>query len=232
MFDLPPDDDRLGGQLMAIARDTTLRQAVYARIGEYCHQCRNRLNSLKLSLYLARREATGRASETWEALEKHYLALEQMIERVQVICRPMTLSRVRLGLDLLIDDRRARWSDLLAERGGELVCIPPGERAVATLDVDRMGLALDALATWRARVAPPGTNIRLRWRVDSGRARIGWEEEVPRAKFALDEGWGRGWEGDWTLPLLARVLAAHDGDLRIDEMSGWRLELSWPDGSS
>ena len=42
-------DDALGGQLLRIARDPDLRQRVYEHLREYCHQCRNRLNSLKLS---------------------------------------------------------------------------------------------------------------------------------------------------------------------------------------
>ena len=51
------EETRLSRQLMEFARDTTLRQEVYKRLGEYCHQCRNRLNSLKLSLYLVKRQS-------------------------------------------------------------------------------------------------------------------------------------------------------------------------------
>lgn len=223
------NDGLLGDQLLAIACDPTLRQSVYLRLGEYCHQCRNRLNSMKLSLYLAQRASSESHGGRWEAIEGHYRELEARIERIQTICRPMVLSPVTVGLDLLVEDRRGDWAALLADRGGELDCVAPSERAVASLDVDRFGSALDALAAWRAGAISPGTTTRLRWRVEAGRAHLTWEEDRPRMKFSLPPDHGP--DRTWTLPFLARVISAHEGDLLLRDGDGWRIDLSWPAAS-
>jgi len=220
------EDARLADQLLAIARNPILRHSVYERLGEYCHQCRNRLNSLKLSLYLARRGAVEGYAGTWDALDGHYLELELLIERVQVICRPMVLSRITVGLDLLIEDRRQEWTSILAGRGGDLSFIAPTDRALASLDIDRMILGLDALARWRSVAVAPGTTTRIRWWVDAGWAHLAWEEDPPRARFTL--GTDPSPDRTWTLSLLARVAAEHDGELRLNDRLGWRLELTWP----
>src|SRR5258707_9571590 len=100
----------LADQLLEVARDPTLRQSVYLRLGEYCHQCRNRLNSLKLSLFLAMKQSDQGLRHEWGLIERDYLELERIVDRVQMICRPMTLSRVSLALDLLFEDRREEWT--------------------------------------------------------------------------------------------------------------------------
>ncbi len=220
------DDGGLGGQLLAIARDAGLRRAVYGRLGEYCHQCRNRLNSLKLSLYLARRGATEVRSGGWDELDARYQELEKLVERVQIICRPMALSRVTLSLDLLIDDRRAEWTRLLHGSGGDLVFLPPAEATVASFDVDRLGSALDALVAWRAGGGAAGKTARLRWWAEAGHSHLLWEED----------GRNQGEDADppavedrsWTLPFVARVIEAHGGDFRLKVGHAWRLDLSWP----
>lgn len=212
----------LADQLLVIVREPRIRQAVYEELGEYCHMCRNRLNSLKLSLFLAKKQSTGRRVEDWERIERHYVELERAVDRVQTICRPMTLSPVSIGLELLIEDRRAEWIRLMAESGCELECVPPPARALAAFDVERMGQALDALIRWRAGDPSPGRLARLRWWVEAGTAHLAWEEERSTPVRPSDEG------ATWNLPLLVRIVLAHGGDLRLTDDSDWRLRLSWP----
>jgi hypothetical protein len=219
-------DTTLADQLLRIARDPDLRRTVYEQLGDYCHQCRNRLNSLKLSLYLAMRQSPTADAGHWSTIDGHYQDLERRVDRVQTLCRPLTLSRVTLGLDLLIDNRRAAWSRSMASAGRSLVFDPPVDRAVANFDVERMGQALDSLVEWRAGDPSSATEARLSWWVSGGGAHLAWEElQAASSRPTLP----RSSEGaTWTLPLLSRVVMAHGGDYRVEDDRGWRLEIWWP----
>jgi len=214
-------DADLGSQLMAIARNPALRDAVYGRIGEYCHHCRNRLNSLKLSLYLAKQQASPELFDRWSGLDRHYGELERKVEHVQRLCRPMTLARVRINLELLINDRRSSWSDLWSARHDSLRFIPPREPLVAVLDVDRIAHALDAVVAWRAEQGGPDATACLSWWLEAGQARLAWEESGASPTAPQSD---RG----WSLPWLTRVIAEHAGRAEVADRSGWRLDLSWP----
>src|SRR4051812_32890297 len=65
----------------------------------FCHDCRNDLNSLKLSLYLARSGAEGSDPSIWDEFEPRYRALESLFERLQMIYWPMVPETVRLPLE-------------------------------------------------------------------------------------------------------------------------------------
>jgi hypothetical protein len=221
-------DEDLSLPLLRVATDPALRQAVYDHLGDYCHQCRNWLNSMKLSLYLARRNPSGVALDRWEAIEEHYAGLERLVERMQLLCRPMTLTRVQLGLDLLVAEHGAAWTRTLAEQGRELVFDPPSRRTVASFDPGVLGEALDGLVSWRGSEPSAGPSSRLGWSVEAGRAVVFWHEEPagkpasePRTRACLEA-------SAWTLPLVARVVQAHGGEYRLETDSGWRLELTWP----
>jgi len=123
-------DPRFAEQLMRIAKDPDLRRSLYERLGDYCHKCRNQLNSLKLSLYLVRRQPSTTRQDLWAEIDGHYQELERRVDLIQTLCRPMALSRVTLGLELLIEDRREPWTRLMAATGRNLELVPPAERAV------------------------------------------------------------------------------------------------------
>ncbi len=224
MFD-SSTEDHLSGQLLQIARDPELRQLVYARLGEYSHQCRNRLNSLKLCLFLAIRQSTADRSELWDEIDRSYLNLERRVERIQLLCRPLTLTHLPIALDLLIEDRRSTWTRTMAEAGCELAFVAPKDRAVVSYDVPSMGVALDALVAWRAGHSYRGRSARVRWSAENGRAQIYWEE--------FGEAQGRKGEPDvegatWSLPLVARIVTAHGGDYRLESTPNWQITLTWP----
>src|SRR5262245_63205500 len=56
-------DDALTGSLFRVATDASMVVALHDVLGSFCHECRNTLNSLKLSLYLAKRGASLSASD-------------------------------------------------------------------------------------------------------------------------------------------------------------------------
>ena len=169
--------------LDAIARDPTLRGALYGQIGEYFHQCRNRLNSLKLSLYLIKRQADCDLVGPWSEAARQYDELERRMEHLQRLCRPLTLSRVRIGLDLLLNDRQAGWSALWASRHELLRIEPPPSPVVASFDVDRLGHALDRFVAWRAGQGAGSSVACLRWWARSGEVHLSWVESAAAVRF-------------------------------------------------
>lgn len=215
-------ENSLVEQLLHVARDPQFRQLVYEHLGEYCHNCRNRLNSLKLGLFLAMKQATGPRSEAWRPIEGCYQELERTVELLQAICRPIILSPVTLELDLLIEDRRQEWARILEDKGCTLTCVAPSGQATATFDVDRMGQALDSMVRWRAGDYGSNRSARLRWWVDSKSAHISWQETNPSPVKPPED------IPTWHLPLLARLITAHGGEYRMVEGPDWHLDLSWP----
>jgi hypothetical protein len=221
-------EDPLAEQLLRIARDPELRRTVYKWLGDYCHQCRNRLNSLKLGIYLAIKQSPSANSGRWTEIDRQYRELERRVDRLQTLCRPMSLSRVTLALDLLIEDRRESWTRSMSSNDRSLEFVPPAERAIASFDVERMGQALDSLVAWRAGDGSSSRSAKVRWWVEAGHAHLVWEEDGDPSpgvgQLPPDDG------PTWCLPLFARIALAHDGDYRVLDDRGWRLELTWPSG--
>ncbi len=218
-------NDTLADQLLRIACEPDLRQGLYDRLGEYCHQCRNRLNSLKLSLYLIMRHSSGIANRPWESIDRLYQDLERRIDQIQTLCRPLRLSPVTLGLDLLIDDRREGWESLLGRSGKTLVIARPTDRAVVGFDVEWLGQGLDAFVAWRASVSG-GSVATVRWWAELGLVHLVWEESgVP---IQLAGALSSEIDALWAFPLLARIILAHHGEFRLQLDSGYRLEMTWP----
>jgi hypothetical protein len=216
-------DSSLGDDLLKVALDPELRARVYEHLREYCHQCRNRLNSLKLGIYLAKKQCPPASVGTWEAIDRQYHELEASVEQVQFLCRTVSLSRVTIGIDLLIDDRIKGWARVMAARGKSIEVVPPATRALASFDVDGIGRALDSIVEWRAAARTASNLARLAWRVDDGWARLSWEEpNLPPGEPAPEE------PPSWTLPMLARIIQAHGGNYRITTNPEWKIELAWP----
>lgn len=220
-------DLELAEQLLRIAHDPELRRTLHERLGDYCHRCRNQLNSLKLSLYLAIKQTPAARASLWTEIDRCYQELESRVDQIQTLCRPMTLSRVTLGLDLLIEDRREQWSHVMISQGRTLEFVAPAERAVASFDVQRMGQALDSLVAWRAGEGASSLPVRMRWWAEAGFAHLVWEEPL-ESTTRLPESRAESRSRTWALPLIARVAEAHEGDCRVQDDQPWRIEISWP----
>lgn len=230
----PADElSRLDAVLARIAGDAEQTEAFHKILGGYSHQARNVLNGLKMSLYLATREADPAAVEVWQMLDHRYHALERFFERLQQLWRASPLTRVNLPFDLLIEERRPGWVKVLGRRGLTLVSDPPERESVSGFDPSRLGQALDDLVAWRARVGAPGAELRVRWGVEGGRFRLEWDEPadgdagrngLPCAAPGCD----REPSDLLAVPLLTRAVSLHGGRLDALETSPWRIAYSWP----
>ena len=216
----------LNQSLLSLAQNPGLRKDLERILGDYCHQGRNRLNSLKLSIYLAKKQAKAGEATNWHSLERVYQTIETQIDRLQMVCRPMSLALVNIGLSLLFDDRSERWSALTRDAGHSIEYQRPDGPNLARFDVDKLGMALDSLVAWRAEQGTPGTRISVKWWVHASEAQIFWSERPPAnspPRIGLTAG-----STAWTLPILIRVVTEHGGRLRVEEDSGWNLSISWP----
>jgi hypothetical protein len=152
------------------------------------------------------------------------------VDQIQSLCRPLTLSKVSLPLDLLINDRRPSWTRAMIRSGKTLEFLPPPVPTKASFDVERLGAGLDALVDWRAGEPEAGSVAKVRWWMEDRMVHLVWEESgVPSSVTQTAESSDR---STWALPLLVRVVLAHDGDFRIESNGGYRLELFWPNSLS
>jgi hypothetical protein len=215
------DLDGLTRTLLPIASDAESIGRLYGVVGEFCHVLRNRLNCLKLGLYLAQRPDVGPAA--LDETTRYYREIELFVERIQAICRPMRLTRVAVPLGQVLAERRSAWADWLAPRGRVLQWSPPHQESPASLDPGLLAYGLDALVSWRAEAGRAGSAVRLAWRQVAGEVRLSWEEpaEDPPAPSS-DRA------PSLALPLMARILAAHDGNLELREGDGFALEMTLP----
>jgi hypothetical protein len=215
-------------RLAQLVCDPEQASALHALLGPFCHRSRNLLNSVRLSLYLAQHQAERVRDSAWNwvELERMYREVEQVFDRLQTICRPMSLAPVRMSLALLMEDRRKGWVERFAARGRVLELDCAGRSDVGDYDPQCLGVALDALIDWRAEAGPAGAGARLRWGAHRGRFHVEWIERGSSA--------GRSSQREYAgpeplaLPLLGRVVAAHGGTLKQLASAGRHLKFSWP----
>ena len=221
MTDNPVDSAHRGAEtLLEIACDPARVAELYGCVGEFCHLLRNRLNGLQIGLYLARRsDATGANAAVWDDLEAHYREAERVLELFQNICRPISLTTISVGLNLVLDEFTSRWAPRFAARGARLSSTIAEADGPSHLDPTRLAQGLDALASWRIHRAEPGRQTSIRGWVGQGRSRVEWTENV---SSPCDH------NGELPLAALARVLSAHGGSMSRDVRGGWGLRLDWP----
>jgi hypothetical protein len=236
--------DQLAGALARIATNPQQTHQLHEILGHFAHQCRNLLNSMKISLYLADRAREHEFTPRWRDLETRYLEVERFFERVQLFCRPMPLTLVNLPLNLLIEERAGAWTDVLRERGRRLRLVPPPVPPVGRFDPTRLGQGLDDVVAWRARLGDQETDLRLAWMEDSAQFHLVWDEPVrgdsidlttPLAGSLTEQGVSSSRATDCsealtalTVPLLSRIVSLHGGSLEATSLNPWRLDLRWP----
>ena len=216
----------LDAALLRIVSDPGRLGSFYEIMGGYCHKARNHLNSISLSLYLARKAPPCEDSPCWAEVAERYRAVEALFDRLQNVCRPMPLSRLRVPLGALLGEKRPGWAEQLAGRGIALEIAGPEHPVPVNVDMMRLTHALDALIGERARGARPGTTLRLDWRAEPRRVILEFTESPPERPAAA----APGDEGPLSLaiPLLARVAAEHGGGLDAGRFDPLRLRLHIP----
>jgi hypothetical protein len=187
-----------------------------------------------MGLYLFRRESRGAVPDCWGEIESVYHQVESLFDHLQTIYRPMTIAMVRSQVEELVRQHLPKWRSWYETGGRELHVDPPEAEVPGEFDPAQLGVGLDALASWRSDVGPPGALTRVTWAVDEGLIEFRWRE-MPAPERAAASGRAGAVGGRagrpvdaLALPLLARIIAAHGGRLEIESGQGFGVRLRWP----
>ena len=217
--------DHVAG-LMQIARSRELQGVLEPSLSTFSHQFRNRLNSIKLAIYLARRQATDALVQPWESLDRDYQAIEDQLDRVQKVCRVADPALVGIDLNLLFADRASAWEETMRRGGANLTLSPPSGGCPTKVDIDRLGSGLDDLVLWRAMARSGHREVHVRWDRVGDATTILWKENpmasTPAEAAAMDP-WST-----WALPALARSMTDHRGTSSLVEGPDWEFTMQWP----
>ena len=210
--------------LMSLASVPDRVGRLYSLLGDFCHDLRNRLHSLNMTLYLARRSG-ALGPEEGARLEARYRRIEQHLDQLQWVCKPAELKLMRLDLGLLLEERRSSWAERFAARGCDLDTAIDAGHCEGLFDPCRISTALEALAGWRAEVVGPGMTVEVGTRVDGDQFIVTWAE-AGGGRRELDpatEG-----PGLLALGMLGRVMADHRGTIRVSDGDDFGVSLRWP----
>lgn len=213
--------DALTRALLTAEADAGAADRLPDVLSEFCHVLRNRLNALKIGLYLAQRTQVD--STALEPLSRHYRELESFVESVQAISRPVRLTRVSVALGCVLKERRTAWTEALAARDQTLHWSAPRTDAPTMLDPTMLTHALDDLVAWRCAAGSAGAPVHLGWSSAGGQVNLSWEEpslEGPQPPRDRPPG--------LALLSLARVAAAHGGRLELPDGESFRVRVCLP----
>jgi hypothetical protein len=220
--------DDLTHGFLKVATDPVGGHALAQNLRVFLHDVRNRLNSLKIGMYLARRSVNDVQAGLWSELDQTYRGLEQMVDRIQAVCRTPEISPISSDLGPWFEERRPVWMLWLDSGGRRLELAPPSEPATGSFDPWRLIQALDALISWRANDERLGDRARLAWNCDETHFCIEWAERSFHFNKALEGGDGR--SVSLALPFLAHVMKAHGGVISVSASDGLVIRITWPRG--
>ncbi|APW61001.1 hypothetical protein [Paludisphaera borealis] len=228
-------DDGLSSSLLRFVDDDQLGPLRHA-LSDFNHRCRNLLNGMKMSFYLAKRSSPGPLSERWGELDQTYCAVEQLFERLSTIYRTMPLTLMKLRFGSLVDERSRGWAAWFQQNGNTLTLEPPDREAIGEFDAMRLITAIDAFVAWRAESMPRGGRAFLKWATDGGCFQLAWREQasdLTQPEAAVSDPFpARGSlaaaTGSLSLPLLARVISEHRGRLTWTREPHVEARIRWP----
>lgn len=228
--------EQLSKALAKVGSHPALAQQLHEILGDYCHQCRNLLSTMNMSLYLAKRTKDKLDETDWSTVEWYYREAELFIDRVQSICRPMPLSLVETSLQYLFESRFSAWSETLFKNGRTLVVEGPSSSNIGHFDPCRLERVFDDLVAWRAGVGDPCHDLRIQWTTTASAFEVIWDEpptiEPTSSRIAvrhdsIDSEMSLSLPS-LTIPMLSRVMSLHRGSLSGSVGSPWKIRLSWP----
>lgn len=212
--------DGLAGALLRCVEEPERIPLLQSLLDRYCHRLRNRLNSMKLSLYLSRRLSGEVYGPEWVRADLAYRTIEMTIEQVQLFCNPLQAMPVDGDLDVWVRDHRTSWEKLLVGHPVHLEYEPSSEPLPTQFDWYRLAQGLHGLVLYWAGLEDHDCVIRLSWgrELNSLFLRFESDSSIVRPKDSTE---------NLALPVLARVLMAHGGTLLIPA-SETSIILTWP----
>lgn len=198
-------------------------------LDRYLHRVRNRLNTVRLALFLSRRFLGG-AADSLAEIDSAYKDLERFVDHFQRLTRPLTITPVATSLSLFLDHRVAVWRRMLGANSPTIEFLAPVDDVVASIDADRLGQALDAFVVDRLERLGRGAALVLTLRENGPSSTLSGEEtpadlgsspDLPREHRAFN----------LTTVWLERILSHHGAVLIRPEQTERSWAISWPRGA-
>jgi signal transduction histidine kinase len=227
MIELADKDVELSDLVLSLTSDEASRSVLDRFLDRYVHQVRNRLNTIRLGLYIARR-CPGSRPESLNELDTSYRELEQYVEQFQRLTRPVELSPIIGSFDRFIAERVRIWRKTLSIDSEAIQFESSGQGVPRSFDPNRLGQALDEFVARRVRDLPEGGTLL----VSLSESRL-WIESRPgldhSPDFEQDLEDRESRSSDMSLAWLGRIVRAHGGVLltRVGQAKYWGID--WPD---
>jgi len=154
------DEGDLSTLLIALAGCPSAFAPLDRYLDRYLHRVRNRLNTIRLGLYLARRAEENKGFSLG-GVDAAYRELEQFVDQFQRLTRPIELRPVRGSLGQFLNERIVAWRRCTRGPGERLDYEASGADQPRPIDPDRLGQALEAVLERRMRSLNEGERIRL-----------------------------------------------------------------------
>jgi hypothetical protein len=222
--------------LLRLAQDDRKIEQLREELSGFTHRCRNLLSGVKMSLYFVRRGADRPLPAWWAEVEQNYEGIERLLDQLQQIYRPMPLTLVRAPLRSFVLDRERTWREWFTSSNGSLQIMPPAEESTGELDPMYLSLGFDAMLRWRASALLPGHFARFSWMTTESRLEACWHEV--RTEGRAEQGEEHHPRPDRSasasphqvlaLPLLARVIKAHQGTMQWRSAPEFEVVFGWP----
>ena len=236
-------------RFLPLANDPERLDRLHREMGETCHHIRNRLHSVKLAIYLAdqmeglQQNGTASVQQSWSSLTASYRELEGLVESFHTLIRPLALRPSTVAVRAFFDELRREWEGRLKAEGIDIRW-RAGEASTSTmalLDSRWMTVGLNGFLEWRLRALKPKTRVAFDWSETPQGVRVLWKEFPSSLRFSprapissADETVSHcdSTAGSFSLALLARVVALHQGRLQIEgddsAAEGFSLCIAWP----
>ncbi len=221
--------DTFTSALLRIAQEPQEGSELNDTLRTYFHDARNRLSVIKVGLHLGRRGWQAERVRLWEELEASYRSVEQLIEHVQLLCRPLPFEPCRSSLSVWMGERLHTWVEWFDLNRRTLETRKPKQEQTGYFDPTQLLNGIDALIHWRSTAGAPGDPARLSWDCVGDRYEVEWREPHVESGVLLDARNGQGMSV--ALPLLSRVMKVHGGTLEVSMSEGLHVKLRWPIGA-
>ena len=218
--------DTFTQSFLDLASDPESREEIHQCLRGFFHDARNRLSLLKIGLYVARRSGSEMQANLWSELDLSYQSLEDFVDRVQTLCRPPDIEPYAANLGVWLGERRTLWTQWFEAQGRRLDWHAPLTNAGGWFDPVSLIQGLDVLLFCRAKVGAPGQSASITWSTDPTAFHLEFVEESAALSLPFEGRESRSLS--MALPLLARMMSAHQGTLSIENENGLRIRLDWP----
>ena len=225
-----PAEVELCSSLMGIVQDNRKIDQLRDELSGFSHRCRNLLNGMKMSLYLVRRGADRPLPAWWVDVEHSYGGIEKLLDRLQLIYRPMTLTLVRAPFGSLVQDHELHWREYFRACGQPLEIAPPDQESSCAFDPMLLSGSFDAFLRWRASMVHPGQRACLSWHTTDTQLEVSWSETAIKATATRTQRHAHTSISDLSLalPLLARVITAHHGTIQLSPSAEFKVLFTCP----